>query len=85
MKNSTNSSDFHNYNLLNGKHLPVVCGKNILLIRFPSITHIEADGSYSKIFCDQNDIFQTCKNIGYYENLLPSPIFLGYTTSLSST
>lgn len=54
--------------------LPIITGKNIILLRFSSVIYIEANGSYSRIITSDK-VYYTCRNIGSYEKLLPTDSF----------
>ncbi|MES2727449.1 MAG: LytTR family DNA-binding domain-containing protein [Bacteroidota bacterium] len=56
--------------------LPILVGKDYLLIKLSSVMYIEADGCYSKVFTTQKEThFQTSKNLGYYEKIMPCHSF----------
>jgi len=54
--------------------LPVSDG--IVFVHFDKILRLQADGSYTRLYCVDGKRYVASKGLGHFESVLPPPLFL---------
>jgi two-component system LytT family response regulator len=62
-------------NFINDKFIAIPIDKTIELIEVNKIRYLEADGKYTTFYLLDNNIKVASKNIGFYEDKLPTDFF----------
>ena len=58
------------------EHIAIESNKNIKILNVAKITYLEASGSSSSIYLEDETMLKVSKNLGFYEKLLDSKYFL---------